>query len=303
MITTMGGRAGRVGLGLGLAALLAVGCAGRGDNESDSAFDESVALEDSGAAAPDAAAEAPGGTGGDIAATEALDLVAADRDVIRTGSMRITVDEVDDAVDEVRAIATAAGGFVADEQVRVADDTADVTVSVPTDDFDDVRTSLGELGDVTEQDVQAQDVTADMVDLESRIASLRASVERMRGLLAEAGDVTQLATVEGELASRETELEALLGQQRVLADQVALGTLTVHLGEEAPPAPDEDDDAAGFTDGFRNGWEALIDGGRVVLAVIGFMIPFALPVGVVLAAVLVWQRRRPGATPVTEPHP
>src|SRR5918997_3023563 len=71
MITTMGGRAGRGGLGLGLAALLAVGCAGRGDNESDSAFDESVALEDSGAAAPDAAAEAPGGTGGGTTAPPA----------------------------------------------------------------------------------------------------------------------------------------------------------------------------------------------------------------------------------------
>ena len=38
--------------------------------------------------------------------------------------------------------------------------------------------------------------------------------------------------LEGELATRETELEALLGQQRVLRDQVALATLTVHLSED-----------------------------------------------------------------------
>ncbi len=289
-----------VGL-LGLAAVLAVGCAGRDDEASDAGGATSDAPELADGMTTEGADDAAtGGDGaaGEAAPTAALDLVAADRDVVRTGSMRVTVDEVDDAAGEVRSVAIAAGGFVADEQVRAADDTVDVTVRVPADAFDDVRASIGELGDVSEQDVQARDVTADVVDLESRIASLRASVERVRALLSQAGDVTQLALVEGELASRETELEALLGQQRVLADQVALATLTVHLGEDDSPSPS--DDAAGFTDGFRRGWVALVDGGRVALAVAGFLLPFAVPAVLVAAIVRWWQRRRPAATPVTE---
>ena len=82
----------------------------------------------------------------------------------------------------------------------------------------------------------------------------------MRGLLAEAGDVGQLAIVEGELARRETELEALQGQQRVLADQVALGTLTVHLRRGRRPTT-LSEDTPGFSDGLRSGWVALVDGG------------------------------------------
>ena len=133
-------------------------------------------------------------------------------------------------------------------------------------------------------------MTAEVVDLESRIASLRASVDRVRALLGEAGTVDQLAVVEGELTGRETELEALLGQQRVLADQVALGTLTVHLSEDAPPAPAEG--APGFRDGLRRGWVAFVDGGRAVLAASGFLLPFAVPAVPAGLAVRWWLRRR-----------
>lgn len=291
---------------IGLAATVAVGCASRGDEaaDSDAAGGQSTSREErAGDATAEASPDATTGTGGadQVAPTAALDLVAVDRDVVRTGSMRVTVDEVEDAAADVRAFATAADGFVADEQVRATTETVDVTIRVPADAFDDVRASIGELGDITEQDVQAQDVTAEMVDVESRIASLRASVERVRALLSEAGDVTQLALVEGELASRETELDALLGQQRVLADQVALATLTVHLSEDDSPAPAEG--AAGFTDGLRRGWVALVDGGRAFLAVAGFLLPFAVPAGLVLAATRWWLRRRPDATPVAESRP
>ncbi|HEX6420165.1 MAG TPA: DUF4349 domain-containing protein, partial [Acidimicrobiales bacterium] len=137
-------------------------------------------------------------------------------------------------------------------------------------------------------------------DLDSRIASLRASVERLRDLLGRAGNVDQLAAVEGELAGRETELEALLGQQRVLADQVALGTLTVELGEDPPPRPSAD--AAGFGDGLRRGWVLAVDGGRLALAAAGFLLPFAAVALPAALAVRWWRARRvagppPGAAP------
>jgi Domain of unknown function (DUF4349) len=295
----------RVMAATGLAVVLAgVGCAGSGDSEDatagDAAFDEAggggeldVGTE---APAEESAEGAVGGTadadGGAEAQPTALELTAQARDVVRTGSMHLTVDEVDNRVPEVRSIAVTAGGFVADEQLRSDADAADVTVRVPADEFDDVRTAIGELGDVTSQDIQAQDVTAEMVDLEGRIASQRASVERVRALLSESGDVVQLASVEGELARREAELESLLGQQRVLDDQVALGTLTVHLREDAT-APDEaDDDPTGFMDGLRTGWDAAVVGARAASAAAGFLLPFVIPAAVVLAAARWWLRRR-----------
>jgi hypothetical protein len=302
----------RVVAATGLAVVLAgAGCGGSSDSdaggaasETDAAFDEEasgdVARAEAGEATQGAGgAAADADAGGDAAAQPtALQLTAQARDVVRTGSMHLTVDEVDDRVPEVRSIAVTAGGFVADEQLRSDADAADVTVRVPADEFDDVRTAIGDLGDVTSQDIQAQDVTAEMVDLEGRIASQRASVERVRALLSESGDVVQLASVEGELARREAELESLLGQQRVLDDQVALGTLTVHLREEATAPDPDDDEPAGFMAGLRTGWDAAVIGARALSAAAGFLLPFAIPAAVVLASARWWLRRhRPLPTP------
>jgi hypothetical protein len=291
------------------AGLLLLGaCSGSREGDSSSAGDMAIDGEESfgngeagGSAAPgapEASADQSGaGADGDAASRSsslAVDTVALAqrREVIRTGEMWMTVDDIEDAADGVREAADDVDGFVGDEQVRARDGQADVTVRVPAADFDDVRSGVADLGEVREQSVEAQDVTAEMVDVETRIESLRASVDRLQGLLDGAGDVGQLATVEGELASRETELEALLGQQRVLRDQVALATLTVHLSEDDEPAPAEG--AAGFRDGLRQGWASAVDVGRGVTAAVGFLLPFA-PIALLAALAIRWFPRRNAA--------
>jgi Domain of unknown function (DUF4349) len=295
MTRTVRGRAGWVVPAVLLAFAVAAGCTDRDGGGSEATAD---AAEDGGESPAEASADATGaegdGAGGSEAAVPlAVDTVAVARarDVVRTGTMELTVEDIDAAATDVRRLATDAGGFVADERVRARDEEVDLTVRIPADRFDGVRGAIGELGDVAEQNVEARDVTAEVVDVESRIASLRASVVRVRGLLAQSGDVAQLALVEGELARREAELEALLGQQRMLRDQVDLATLTVHMSEDAAPSPS--DDAPGFVDGLRRGWVAAVDGGRIALAVAGFFLPFAVPLALVVLGVRRWQRRRP----------
>jgi Domain of unknown function (DUF4349) len=250
----------------------------------------------------EAATGAGGGDAGRVAiAPDPAQVVAATRDVVRTGTMQLTVEDVDDAAADITALVTGAGGFVSNEQARAADRQVDLTVRIPADRFEDVRGQIGKLGTVESQQVDAQDVTAEMVDVQSRIESLQASVDRVRGLLSGAGDVGQLAIVEGELARREAELEALQGQQRVLADQVALGTLTVNLAEEPPP-PEPADDIPGFGENLHRGWVALVDVGQVALATIALLLPFLVvlvPLGIVG---WVWyRRRRRPATPTSTP--
>jgi hypothetical protein len=303
-VGTMAGRRGRkvaLAVTIGAVALAVAACGGAGDGDAadESSGGGSVTDQDGG----DTGVAAPvAGEVEEAGAADALTAgapVAEGRDIVRTGTMTVTVGDAPGAADDVRRLAADRGGFVADESVRVEDDEVDLTLRVPADAFDDLRDQVADLGDVAAQDSQAQDVTAQVVDLDSRITSLRASVERLRGLLGQAGDVGQLAAVEGELTTRESELEALLGQQRVLQDQVALATLTVHLTQERRPTLA--DDAPGFTDGLRAGWVGLVEGGRVVLAAVGFAVPFAVPALLVLAAVRWWRRRRTPTVPPVAP--
>ncbi|HET6953135.1 MAG TPA: DUF4349 domain-containing protein [Acidimicrobiales bacterium] len=289
-------------------AVLAAGCGGAGDGDT---IRGNEATSDESGAGGDAAGPAPGvataeGSAEGAAVPAPADLTGdqvvqaqGERDIVRTGSLLLTVDDATGAAAEARRLTTDAGGFVADESARAEDHAVDLTVRVPAAGFEALRDDVAALGRVVEQDSQAQDVTAQVVDLDSRITSLRASVERLRGLLGQAGDVGQLAAVEGELASRESELESLLGQQRVLDDQVTLATLTVHLTEDEEPAVAED--APGFTDGLRTGWVALLNTGQVALAGIGLAIPWTGPALLALLAVVAvrraQRRRRPSAPP------
>lgn len=296
---------------LAVAVVFVGGCSGANNRDDASSSDEAgrsgamdlgdegdldQASEEAGAPAADGAT----GAGGDAA----IDTVALvrDREVIRTGSMQLSVDEVGDALAEVRRLTDEAAGFVADERELARESQVTITVRVPTDAFDEVRELVAELGDVVEQTVEAKDVTAEVVDVETRIESLRKSVERLQGMLGQSGDVAQLAAVEGELSRREVELEALLGQQRVLQDQVSLGTLTVTLSEDEAPVPD--DDAAGFGDGWRQGWVTFVDVGRAGLAALGFLLPFVVPalvIGVPARWWLLRQRRSDASPPAPTP--
>jgi hypothetical protein len=299
MIATMRRGWGRAALAAGLLVALAAGC---GDDSGSSSSDSAGGAR---LVAPTESAE-PNAAGQDEAtagsAGSALDVdtqaIAAERDIVRTGSMQLRVDDAEDGETAVARIATDAGGFVSNEQARVRDHQVDITVRVPADHFEDVRADIADLGDVVEQTVDAQDVTAQVVDIDSRVASLQRSVERLQGLLSEAGDVGQLATVEGELARRETELEALQGQQRVLADQVALGTLEVHLSEDDEPVPSTD--TPGFSDGLRRGWVALVDGGRIALAGVGFALPFLIPAALAYGVFRLVRRRMRPPTPAEQ---
>jgi hypothetical protein len=84
------------------------------------------------------------------------------------------------------------------------------------------------------QTVYADDVTERVVDLESRITTAAASVERLREFLEGATDLEDVAQLEAELLSRETDLELLRGQLRTLEDSVALATIVLVLTQPFP---------------------------------------------------------------------
>ncbi len=135
--------------------------------------------------------------------------------------------------------------------------------------------------------------------MDSRVDSARASVERIRSLLGEATTIGEVVRIESELSRRESDLESLLAQQRSLANQTELATLSVTvLAPNAVEPPPED--TTGFLPGLQRGWDALVGVVVVALTTIGVLLPFlvvgALVLGPIAAA---WRRRRTGAAPAT----
>ena len=149
----------------------------------------------------------------------------------------------------------------------------------------------------------SEDVTTQVVDTAVRIRVQRESIARIEELLARAGSIRDVVSVERELTDREARLNSLLRQQAYLADQSSLSTITVHLQrhpEDGGPAPVEEDED-GFVAGLTAGWDALSTVAVGAATATGAVLPFAA-VGLVLGVPLwlVTRRRRTGA-PVQEP--
>lgn len=278
--------------------LLGVGCSSGGDDAATSS-EESTAAGDSaeGGGVATGAAIAGGEQppqGVTLAIDSSAQLVGAGRSVIRTAELEIQAVDVGVAARAVVDVAERAGGFLADEQSTLGDDpSASIVLKVLPERFTAALDALAELGEVTAKRVGSDDVTEVVVDLEGRLAAARASVDRLRELLGEAGDVSQVVAVESELARREGEVESLAGQLRALESQVDLATITLQLTEPASGAsPAVSEDIPGFLAGLRTGWVAFVNVLGGVATVAGFALPFAALAVVLGLPALWWHRRR-----------
>jgi len=156
------------------------------------------------------------------------------RDIIFTAEMTVAVTDVATAGEQASQVIGNLGGFLFGQHTTGSPSpTSVLTFKVQPEDFQAALVALGSIGEVRNQNVTASDVTERIVDLESRIATATASVDRLRALLAEATDIEAIVSLESELLVRETELETLRGSLRTLQDQVALATIILTLTEAA----------------------------------------------------------------------
>ncbi len=261
--TVMRGRGTRLALTLVvLLALLAVACGADDDAEvatseppaEESFGDEATAdfAEEVGesaeevfveqeAPAEDVPAEEPAadGGGGDTtspATPSALTPADLGRSIVYIASVEVVVEDVALAASQAKTAIAGLGGLLFGEDTTAGEqDRTVLEFKVLPEDFEEALSRLEGLGELESQQVSADDVTERVVDLQSRITTAEASVERLRELLVGASEFETIASLEQSLLERETILETLRGQLRTLQDQVSLATIFLTLREPVPP--------------------------------------------------------------------
>lgn len=269
----------------GIAALVGfVALAGCG---ADRGFDDSAPVGGSNSEAGSAAPPEPD-TGGEAGAVQ----IPA-RHVIYTGAITLQVDDVDTAAEATIQLAARYQGFVAADR-RASDQRnseAHLVLRIPSERFTEAVSALADLGDERHREIRTEDVTADVVDITARVATMQASVERTRELLAQAQSISDIVRIEAELTAREADLASLQARQQALEDLTTLSTIEVTL---LRPDAEEETRRLGFVTGLTAGWEGFQTAVTVLLTMLGFVLPFLLVLAVP-ASVLGWwlrQRRR-----------
>jgi hypothetical protein len=307
---------------VGIATLGA--CTGSGGG-ADSAAGGSVDARPAGSA-PLAAAKAPahrsangvsvdGRSGAAGAPSRAPDGTLADLELgeakIRVANMTVQVkpgQSVAGKADAAEAIATAVGGEVdSDDRTAGKYPTATLLLRVPPENLTAVLRQLSALGIEKSRELSTRDVTSKVADVNSRVASARAAINRLRVLYQHAHKVGNVITIEDELNQRESDLESLQAQSRALAAETTTAAITLALTSPPPPAPKPQPKAvksshSGFVGGLLNGWHAFTKGVSVLATIVGAVLPFAVVLLVIaLVGRLLWARLRPTRRPTQEP--
>ncbi|BAJ31287.1 MULTISPECIES: DUF4349 domain-containing protein [Kitasatospora] len=234
----------------------------------------------------------------------------ADRRIAYQGRLTLRVDAVEDARARAVDLVTRAGGYVAGENLRGGPGEsrqATLTLKVPSASYQAVLDGLGAVGTRLGLSSQADDLTDQIADVDSRLKSMQASVDRVRALMAGAKSLSEVVSLESELTRRESDLESLQRQQQGLSARVSLSTVTLELVtpyQDARVEPEKP--ATGFWasvgHALAGGWHALLTVVRVLLTALAAAAPFLL-----LLAPLGWllrkRRRRAPKAPALPPRP
>lgn len=207
---------------------------------ADMSVDEAPAAEEESAESSPASPDSPASAAGAVLAVPTA-LTPADigRDIIYRATVTVEADDVAAATREAVAIVQGLGGIVFGQQTTTEPrPRASLTFKVLPADFPTALERLAGVGELVDQRVSTDDVTERIVDLESRIITAEASVDRLRKFLQEAVVLENVARLERELLDRETTLETLRGQLRTLRGQVDLATITLTIEQSPEVRPD-----------------------------------------------------------------
>jgi hypothetical protein len=218
---------------------------------------------------------------------------------IRTADITVAIkgaDRVAQQADAAVAIAARAGGEVTqDDRISGKHASATMVLRVPPRQLEPTLQALAKLGTEKSRQLSTVDVTSRIADITSRVASAQAAIARLRTLYRQATKIRDLIAVETQLSSREAALESLEARARVLANQVALATITLRLLPAVPhkhkPKPVPVKHYSGFVGGLERGWHAFSTAVAWLAVAFGALLPFLLTALVLAAGTWAWRRR------------
>ncbi|QGG42402.1 DUF4349 domain-containing protein [Aeromicrobium yanjiei] len=294
------GRRARRAIGLTAASVLVVGVGGyalssidlqgsSSSSEASSSSESSSSLDSEGSDAAGGRADAR--TNKRLGGTTNRAVPDADRQVVTTGSVSVTVTRPRQVAARLSTYVEGIGGRVDDrsESGDGQDATATLRVRVPATKVAATIARLEEQGTVEDVSLENQDVTSVSQDLDARIDALEISVDRLESILGASETSKEVISAESALTKRQEQLESLQSQRRSLAGQVELSTITIDLAQE--PRVDSVE-PGGFSGGLRDGWNGLVTTVNAVVEVAGRLLPWAAVAVVVAGAVRLVTRRR-----------
>jgi hypothetical protein len=162
---------------------------------------------------------------------------AVDRIVIKNADLAIVVADVEGRMKNIQIMAEQMGGFVVssnlyqsytNSNIKVPE--AQIVIRVPSEKLDEAMTQIKkDAVEVQSENISGQDVTAEYVDLQSRLKNYEAAEAQLNEILKKATDTTDVVNIFNQLVYYREQIELVKGQMKYYEEAAALSAISVRI--------------------------------------------------------------------------
>ena len=231
----------------------------------------------------------------DDAAAAAHSTDSAGAKIIYTANLSLESKDYDAARAALDAALQAAGGYLeSSSEYSGTDDSRSVSLTyrVPQENYDSFLAAIAEAGNVTYKNQQADDVTAQYLDVETRLENLKAQRTRLQQLQQQADNLSDLLEIESSLTDVQSQIESWQSQMDWYSDQVEQCTVYVSLSEVSTYSPPSEGFGSRIASAFADGWQNFVDGVQQLAVTLAGAWPVVVIAAAVAAGVVVWKKKK-----------
>lgn len=215
----------------------------------------------------------------------------SDQKIIRTATVNLEVDNVTAGIDLLKAIAAGHNGYTGSLSVNTRGTDrlyAVMTIRVPAGDFDAAIGEIKGLGKLTSEQLSADDVTEEYVDLQARRAALASQLDQYNRIMLQAVNVSEILEVQVQIERVQVELDRIDGRLKYLDNRVEYATITVSLAEPEPVGGGE---PFSFVSVINEGIAGFLAVAAGLVIILISVIPLLI-VGAIVYWIYVWWKKR-----------
>ena len=187
--------------------------------------------------------------------------------IIYTANLSLESKDYDAARAALDAAAAQAGGYMeSSSEYSGTEDSRSVSLTfrVPQENYASFLAAVAEAGNVTYKNQQADDVTAQYMDVEARLENLKAQRTRLQQLQQQADNLSDLLEIESSLTDVQSQIESWQSQLDWYSNQISCCTVYITLNEVETLTPTSTSFGAKLLAALRNGWTGFVSGAQAV---------------------------------------
>ena len=215
--------------------------------------------------------------------------------IIYTANLSLESKDYDAARAALDAALAEAGGYLeSSSEYSDAGDSRSVSLTyrVPQQNYENFLAAVAEAGNVTYKNQQADDVTAQYMDVETRLENLKNQRTRLQQLQQQADNLSDLLEIESSLTDVQSQIESWQSQMDWYNDQVEECTVYVSLSEVSTYSPPSEGFGSRFVSALSAGWQNFVGGLQQVIVALAGAWPVVVIAAAACAGFVVWKKKK-----------